>query len=445
MTVDFTPHTTDDITLMLDRLGLGDVDELFTHLPMEVLVDRSPDLADGLSEPEVQALFEQWASLNQPLVCFAGGGYYDHYISPTVKALTSRPEFVTAYTPYQAEVSQGMLQVLYEYQSMVSAITDLDVTNASMYDGATAAAEAVNLAVLETGRPRIWMSAGVGPRIRETVATLAHARGIEVVIHPLVGGRTAWAPDAGDPPAAVIWAQPNYLGTVEDYDTAVGVAAKAGALAIVSYDPITLGVLRSPGAAGVDIAVGEGQPLGSPMTYGGPGLGLFSTTKDHVRRMPGRIIGKTLDRDGNTAFVMTLRAREQDIRRARASSNICSNQALNAVAAAIHLAWLGPGGLREVCEQSAQKAHYLARRLEELNGVRRASSSPFVREFAVLLPVEADTVVAKMADRGYLAGIPLSVDYPGLPGGLLIAVTERRTREQLDGYVAALQEVLDDA
>jgi glycine dehydrogenase subunit 1 len=239
-----------------------------------------------------------------------------------------------------------------------------------------------------------------------------------------------------------VWAQPNYLGVVEDYDAAVRVAQDTGALGIVSYDPMTLGLLRSPGAAGVDIAVGEGQSLGSPMTFGGPGLGLFSLAREHVRRMPGRIIGKTVDRDGTPAYVMTLRAREQDIRRAKASSNICSNQALNAVAAAIQLAWLGPGGLKEVGEQSAQKAHYLAARLVELPGVHMANDASFVREFAVLLPIEPEAAIEGMAERGYLAGIPLSKDYPELPGGLLVAVTERRTKAELDGYVSALKEVV---
>src|SRR5665811_224615 len=440
--MDFTPHTDQDVAAMLEHLGLRDVDDLFAHLPMGVLVDRSPDVGEGISEPELQRLADVWARSNRSdLICFAGGGFYDHYLSPTVKALTARPEFVTAYTPYQPEVSQGMLQVLYEYQSMISGITEMDVTNASMYDGATAAAEAVNAAVLATHRSAVWVSAGVSPRIRETIRTFAVARGIEVVEHPLIGGKTVWVADAGPAPAAVLWAQPNYLGVIEDYDGAVATAHESGALAIVSYDPMTLGVLRSPGSAGVDIAVGEGQPLGSPLSFGGPGLGLFSITSEQMRRMPGRIIGKTVDREGATAYVMTLRAREQDIRRSKASSNICSNQALNAVAAAVQLGWLGPDGLAEAGEQSAQKAHYLAARLEKIPGVSMANDSSFVREFAVLVPIEPEDVIEAMAARGYLAGIPLSKDYPDLPGGLLVAVTEQRSREELDGYVDTMKEV----
>lgn len=443
--MDFTPHTPEDIAIMLERLELAHIDDLFSHLPIEVLVDRSPDVGADLSEFEVERLLRSLADLDRDLICFAGGGFYDHYVSPTVRALTARPEFMTAYTPYQAEVSQGVLQALYEYQSLVSGMTEMDVTNASMYDGATAAAEAVNTAVLTTRRSTVWVSRGVGPRVRETIQTLATTRGFEIIEHPMVGGRTVWESDGLDAPAAVVWAQPNYLGVVEDYDTAVELAHAVGALAIVSYDPVTLGLLRSPGAAGVDIAVGEGQSLGSPMTFGGPGLGLFSLAEQHVRKMPGRIIGKTVDRDDMPAYVMTLRAREQDIRRAKASSNICSNQALNAVAAAIQLTWLGPQGLRQMAEQSAQKAHYLADRLVELPGVQAANEGTFIREFAILLPIEPEAAIEAMAERGYLAGIALSNDYPELPGGLLVAVTEKRTRQELDGYVSALEEVIADA
>lgn len=442
--MDFTPHTDDDLQVMLGRLGLDGTAQLFEHLPRDVLLDEPLDVGDGMSEFEVRNLFDVWGIQNSTdLVCFAGGGFYDHYLSPTVQALTALPEFVTAYTPYQAEVSQGMLQALFEYQSTVSAITDMEITNASMYDGATAAAEAVNAAVLATRRRTVWVSRGLSPRIRETIDTFATARDLIVVEHPMVGGRTAWAPDiGGEPPAAVLWAQPNYLGVVEDYDTAVRVAKDAGAFAIVSYDPMTLGVLRSPGSAGVDIAVGEGQPLGNPLSFGGPGLGLFSIRREHVRKMPGRIIGKTVDRDGQVAYVMTLRAREQDIRRSKASSNICSNQALNAVAAGIQLAWLGPEGLREVGQLSAHKAHYLAGRLVQLPDVHLAVESAFVREFPIMTPLDARDVVTRMAERGYLAGIPLGDDYPEFPGGLLVAVTEQRTREELDGYVEAVEEVL---
>jgi glycine dehydrogenase subunit 1 len=444
--VDFAPHTDADVERVLSALGLRSLEDLFAHLPTAVRLGRPLDLPGPISEAEVMRYIEDLAGSNRAgLVCFAGGGNYDHYLPPVVRALSARPEFVTSYTPYQSEVSQGVLQALYEYQSMVAAITGLPVANASLYDGASAALEAVNLAVGATGRSGVWVSRGLHPRAREVVATVARARGLEVVEHPLVGGRTAWAAGAGPPPAVVLFAQPNYLGVVEEYHAAVALAGKSGALAAASVDPMLLGTLRSPGAAGCDIALGEGQPLGNPLSFGGPALGLFATSTALMRRIPGRLVGRTLDADGRVAYTLTLRTREQDIRREKASSNICTNQGLNALAAAVHLAWLGPGGLAETGRQSVQKAHYLADRLTRLPGVRLAVDLPFAREFPVLLPADPETVVLGMAERGYLAGIPLSGDYPEFPGGLLVAVTEQRTRSQLDGYAAALAEVVAHA
>ena len=441
--VDFTPHTDADVALMLDALNLREPADLFSHIPPGALLDHDPGLPEPLSELELMQMVDGLGSRNRSdLVCFAGGGYYDHYLPPVVTALTMRPEFVTAYTPYQPEVSQGVLQALFEFQSMVCEITGMDVANASLYDGATAAVEAVNLAVAATGRNTVWVSQGVHPRTRETIATFAAARAIEVVEHELVDGQTLWNESALPAPAAVIVAQPNYLGVIEDYDRAASVAHTAGALAVASVDPMTLGVLRNPASAGFDLVVAEGQPLGNPLSFGGPVVGFFATTSAYVRRIPGRLIGRTVDRDDNTAYVLTLRAREQDIRRAKASSNICTNQSLNALASAIHLAWLGPQGLREVGEQSAQKAHYLADRLCGLPGVEPANEARFVREFAVKLPVEPQKVIAAMAERGFLAGISLSSDYQTIPRGLLVAVTEKKSRAQLDAYVEALKEVL---
>jgi glycine dehydrogenase subunit 1 len=261
----------------------------------------------------------------------------------------------------------------------------------------------------------------------------------------MVGGRTAWAPDAGPEPAAVVFSQPNHLGVIEDYDAAVTLAHGAGALAIAEVDPMLLGVLRSPGAAGCDIAFAEGQPLGNPMSFGGPVVGLFATTMELLRRIPGRLVGHTFDHEGRPAYTLTLRTREQDIRREKASSNICTNQTLNAIGAAVHLAWLGPNGLTEVGRQSMQKARYLASRVTEIRGVKLAVEAPFGREFPLLLPIDPHDAVAAMAERGFLAGIPLSGDYPELPGGLLVAVTEKRTRHQLDSYAEALEKVVSDA
>jgi glycine dehydrogenase subunit 1 len=443
--MDFTPHTPDDVTRMLAAIGLDAVGDLFAHLPEGVRVRGDLDLPPPRSEMEVMAEISALGrGVSGDLVCFAGGGIYDHHLPPVVRSLTLRPEFVTSYTPYQAEVAQGVLQALFEYQSMVSAITALPVANASLYDGATAALEAVNLAVAATDRSAVWVSRGLNPRTREVIATFASARRIEIVEHPIVAGRTAWADDAGPEPAAILYGQPNYLGVMEEHDAAVSLARRVGALALTEFDPMLTGVLRRPGDAGCDVAFAEGQPLGSPMSFGGPVLGMFATTTEHLRRIPGRLVGRTTDREGRTAYTLTLRTREQDIRRERASSNICTNQTLNAVGAAIHLAWLGPAGLAEAGRQSVAKAHHLAKRLAQIKGVT-VPVEGFAREFPVLLPAEPDEVVLAMAERGFLAGIPLPADYPDLPGGLLVAVTEKRSRTELDGFADALEEVLADA
>lgn len=440
--MDFTPHTDADVARMLGHLGLREPADLFAHLPDEVRSPPDPGLPAPLSEPEVMAHIDRLGAANAAgLVCFAGGGIYDHHLPPVVRSLTMRPEFVTSYTPYQSEVAQGVLQALWEYQSMVATVTGLPVANASLYDGSSSGLEAVNLAVAETGRSVVWVSRGVHPHTREIIATFGHARGLTVVEHPLSDGRTVWSADA-EAPAAVLFAQPNYLGVIEDYDAAVSAARAAGALAVASVDPMLLGVLRSPGAAGCDIALAEGQPLGNPMSFGGPVLGVFATTRSLMRRIPGRLSGRTLDHDGRVAYTLTLRTREQDIRREKASSNICTNQTLNAVAAAIHMAWLGPDGLAEVGRQSIAKAHHLAARLQEIPGIRLSANGPFAREFAVDLPRDPAEVVAAMATRGFLAGIPLGPDYPEFPDGLLVAVTERRTRAELDRFAATLGEVL---
>ncbi|MEE9298675.1 MAG: aminomethyl-transferring glycine dehydrogenase subunit GcvPA [Acidimicrobiia bacterium] len=444
--MDFTPHTADDVARMLNHLGLSEPDDLFSHLPDAVRPKTSFDLPEPLSELEVMSHIDGLGRLNRSdLICFAGGGIYDHHLPPVVRSLTMRPEFVTSYTPYQSEVSQGVLQMLFEYQSMVATLTGLPVANASLYDGPSSGLEAVNLAVAEKGRPVVWISRGVHPHTRQIIVTFAHARGIDVVEHPLVEGRTTWSVEGAPEPAALIIAQPNYLGVIEDYGAVRALADSHDALAIAEIDPMLLGVLRSPGNAGFDVAFAEGQPYGNPMSFGGPVLGVFAVAGDLLRKLPGRLVGETLDTEARTAYTLTLRAREQDIRREKASSNICTNQSLNAVAAAVHLAWLGPQGLAEVGHQSVQKAHYLADELRRLPEVELAADAAFAREFALRTPADPEVVVTKMAERGYLAGIPISGDYPEYRGGLLVAVTEKRTRAELDGYSAAMQEVLADA
>jgi glycine dehydrogenase subunit 1 len=441
--MDFTPHTDVDVDRMLSHLGHDSLDDLFAHLPSEVRPGSTLDLPEPLSEMEVMAHVDRLGARNRSdLVTFAGGGIYDHHLPPVVRSLTMRPEFVTSYTPYQSEVSQGVLQLLFEYQSMVVALTGLPVANASLYDGPSSGLEAVNLAVADRKRSIVWVSRGVHPHTRQIIRTFAAARHIEVIEHPLVGGRTAWATDLDDDPAAIIVAQPNYLGVFEGYDEVSQIAADRGALAIASVDPMLLGVMRSPGEAGFDIAFAEGQPYGNPMSYGGPVLGVFATSRKLMRRLPGRLVGETVDQAATLAYTLTLRAREQDIRREKASSNICTNQTLNAIGAAIHLAWLGPNGLAEVGRQSIQKAHHLADRLSAIDGVELGVDAPFGREFPITTPLDPRAIVSAMADRGFLAGIPLDVDYPELAGGLLVATTERRTRAELDAYADAMEEVV---
>lgn len=444
--MDFTPHTDMDVDRMLGHLGLADPDGLFAHLPAAVRPSRPLDLPEPLSEMEVMAHIGRLGAMNRSdLVTFAGGGIYDHHLPPVVRALTMRPEFVTSYTPYQSEVSQGVLQLLFEYQSMVAALTGLPVANASLYDGPSSGLEAVNLAVADRKRLCVWVSRGVHPHTREIIRTFARARHIAVIEHPLVDGRTVWAEDLEEDPAAIIVGQPNHLGVLEAYDEVRRIADARGALAIAEVDPMLLGVIRSPGDAGFDIAFAEGQPYGNPMSFGGPVVGVFATTRDLLRRLPGRLVGETVDHDGNLAYTLTLRAREQDIRREKASSNICTNQTLNAIAAAIHLSWLGPEGLAEVGRQSIHKALYLADRLSAIDGVQLAVEAPFGREFPIITPLDPRDVVSAMADHGFLAGIPLDTDHPEFAGGLLVAVTERRTRDELDAYADAMEEVIAHA
>ncbi len=438
--MDFTPHTDEDVARLLGALGLGSTADLFAHLPPGTATAVVDDLPAPLSELEVMRHVDALArNTARDLVCFAGGGVYDHFLPPVVRSLTLRPEFVTSYTPYQAEVAQGVLQALFEYQSMVAAITGLPVANASLYDGPTSGIEAVNIAMAHTGRSVVWVSGGIHPHTLEIIHTFARARGLEVVEHPLVDGRTAWAD--GPDPAAILFGQPNHLGVIEEYDRAVRLAHERGALAIAEVDPMLLGTLRRPGDAGCDVVFAEGQPLGNPMSFGGPVLGVFATSAELLRRVPGRLVGATVDHDGRTAYTLTLRTREQDIRREKASSNICTNQTLNAIAAAVYLAWAGPEGLRQVGLQSIHKAHHLAGRLGALPGVSLAVGAPFAREFPIRLPVDPDAVVLAMAERGWLAGISLA-DRPGFEDCLLVAVTEKRTREELDGFAGALGEVL---
>ena len=437
----FPPHTEIEIGEMLSAIGLESLDSLFDQIPRSVRLDGSLGLPVGVSELEVVDDLRRLAGRDRhldELVCFAGAGAYDHYIPAVVWALASRSEFSTSYTPYQPELSQGVLQVLFEFQSMVCELTGMDVSNASLYDGATALVEAVNMA-RSGDRTRVLVSEGVDPRLVDTLRTYGRGSGYEPEVFDAEGGRGG-TPVMGTDVAAVVVQHPNVLGILEPASDLFSAARGAGARAIQVFDPLTLGVLAPPGELGADIAVAEGQSLGNHLAYGGPYLGLIAARMGDVRRMPGRIVGETVDLDGAPGFVLTLQAREQHIRREKANSNICTNQTLMAVAATIYLGWLGPDGLAEVGRLSAAKAAYAAARLTEIPGVSLLHPrAPFFKEFALRVPGRADELVERLVERGYLAGVPFADAGDDV---LLVAVTERRTKEQIDGLADAMGEVL---
>lgn len=436
----YVPHTDEEISTMLAAIGLSSLDDLFEVVPAAIRLAGGLDLPDGMSEFDTIDEMERLADRNvfgRDLVCFAGAGAYDHEVPAAVRRVAFRSEFVTAYTPYQPEVAQGVLQALFEYQTMVARLTGVEVANASLYDGATACVEAVNLAVAATGNQTVWVSQGVHPHWREVVRTFAAGTGHDVVEVPVVDGVTRW-PESGSAGALLVQ-YPNFLGCIEDVAAARSAADRAGALLAVAVDPVSAGVLRSAGSFGADVAVGEGQPFGTPLSFGGPYLGLFACSLKHVRRLPGRLVGETVDADGRRAYVTTLRTREQDIRREKASSNVCTNQTLIAVCAVIQMAWLGTSGLRELALRCARGTRYAREALLAIDGVEPVAGAPVLREFAVRTPVPAETVIDRMADEGFLAGVALGEEYGG---GLLVAVTERRTRAEIDAYTAAFGKVI---
>lgn len=423
---------------MLETIGISSMEELFAHLPPEVRTDGL-NLPEGLSELAVRRRMEGLAAKNQVFrSIFRGAGAYWHYIPSVVKSVTAKEEFLTAYTPYQAEISQGILQSIFEYQTMICELTGMDVSNASLYDGASAAAEAAAMC-RDRKRQKILLSGAADPQLLATVQTYAFGADAPTEILPAQDGRTdpealraALSPDT----ACVLIQQPNFYGQLEDAQTLGALAREAGAKFIMSVNPISLGILATPGELGADIAVGEGQPLGLPLAFGGPYLGFIACTKAMMRRLPGRIVGETVDVHGKRAFVLTLQAREQHIRREKASSNICSNQALCALTAAVYLSAMGPGGLREVAEQCTAKAHYAAQRLCSIRGVSLAYDGPFFHEFVTRLPATPDAVLAALEDCGILGGLPV-------PEGILWCVTELCTKEQIDEMIELVREVCE--
>lgn len=452
----YVPHTDDEIAEMLAFVGLDSLEALFETIPAALRLvagddGRYLDLPDGLAEADVLGEFARLADANRApsdLVCFAGAGAYDHQVPSAVRSLMFRSEFVTAYTPYQPEVAQGVLQMLFEYQTLISRLTGVGIANASLYDGATACVEAVNLAVAASRKQGVLVSRGVHPNWRATMATFAKGTGHDLIDVPLGDdGRTAWpaAADGGSADIGAVLVQyPNYLGCIEDLTAARACADAHGALLLVAGDPVSAGLLRTPGSFGADVVVGEAQPFGTPLSFGGPYLGYFACREEHVRRLPGRLVGETVDVAGTRAYVTTLRTREQDIRREKASSNVCTNQTLIAVGCTIALAWLGTTGLRELALRCARATRYAQEAVLAIDGVEPVTSAPTLREFAVRLPVPAATVIDRMADEGFLAGVALAPggDDSDFGDGLLIAATERRTRAEIDRYAQALQKVV---
>ena len=446
MSLDFIPHTPEDDRAMLDAIGAESIDELFESVPSSVRRDGPLDVPSALSEPE---LLDHLASLatrskgTSDLVCFAGGGAYDHHLPPVVSALAARAEFSTSYTPYQPELSQGVLQALYEFQTLVCELYGMEVANASLYDGANALVEGVNLAVRSTGRKRVLVGSTVHPHYVDVLRTYTSGLGLRIDVQPWADdGACDWG--AADPSeaAAVVVAYPNVFGRLEDVDAAVDRAHGAGALAIAVTDPTAMGVLGSPGDGGFDVAVGEGHALGNPMSFGGPYVGLFATKLAHVRQVPGRIAGTTLDQDGRRAFVLTLQAREQHIRRAKATSNVCTNQTLMAIFASVYLSWLGPVGLRRLGEICVRRTAAAAARLGDIPGCSIRFDGARFKELVLETPVEAASLEPALAARGYLAGPALGRWYPELSRCLLIAVTERRSADDISGLAEAIEKEL---
>lgn len=446
----YVPNTPEEQQAMLEHMGLSSMADLLETVPQNVRLQRSLDLPAALSEPDLKRLLTGMAAKNKNIdttISFLGAGTYDHAIPSVVPHLQRRSEFVTSYTPYQPEVSQGMLQATYEFQTMVCQVTGLDIANASLYDGSTALVEAVLVALGPGGRGEIVISTGVDPQYRRVLHTYAFARGFEVKEVPTQNGVTSLESlDAAVTPqtAAVVIQQPNFFGCVEDMRAIEGIAHRGKALFISTItEPAALSILATPGEYGADIAVGEMMSFGNTMSYGAPALGFMAAKQKFMRLLPGRLVGQTIEEGGKkqTGYVLTLQTREQHIRRERATSNICTNQALLALGATIYLAALGKQGFRELGELCLQKAHYAFRQITALPGYEAAFTSPFFDEFVIKLPVSAAKLQQHFEQADMIGGFALEKDYPGLDNAMLFCVTETRTRADIDALVAVLKEV----
>jgi glycine dehydrogenase subunit 1 len=438
----FLTNSENDIKEMLAVIGVEHFDELIANIPGQLRFDKALDIPSSVSEAEVTTLINSLAAKNRLGVSFMGGGSYDHYIPAIVDSLISRSEFYTAYTPYQPEVSQGTLQSIYEFQSMICELNGMDVTNASMYEGGSALAEAMLLACNHTHKKRLLVAGSLNPRYREILKSYVNHNEIsidEIPVSDFVIDPANLEKRLDKEHAAVIVQHPNYFGYLEDVWQIGKILKQNQTLFITFYDPISLGLLAPPGEYGADIAVAEGQVLGNHQNFGGPYLGLFSTRQELVRKIPGRLAGKTTDIEGKSGFVLTLQTREQHIRREKATSNICTNSGLLALAATVYLAALGKEGIKEAANLCLQKSHYLAERIQALDGFQLAGPHPFFKEFVVRLPGDAGVYLKELAAKKILGGITLHKS--GRADHLLITVTEKRTRQELDDYLTALQEI----
>jgi len=426
---------------MLAQIGVSSVEELFADIPARLrLSGADATLGEGLSEQEVYEELRALAARNvssEDELSFLGAGMYDHYVPALIDSIIERSEFLTPYTPYQPEISQGGLQAMFEYQTAISELTGLPVSNASVYEGPSAVGAAGYVAKLTNARGRLVVSRGLHPHSRETLQTLARGWGMEVVEAPMRDGATV-LPALDGEVSAVIVQQPNFLGAVEDLAALAAAARDAGALTICACDPLPLALLKSPGECGVDLAVGEGQTLGNRLDFGGPSFGFFTATEALLRRMPGRIAGETRDVDGKRGFVLTLQTREQHIRREKATSNICTSQALNALAGVIYLSWLGRRGIVELAELMLKRTAYARERLSAIDGVTLLHDRPVVRELALSLDAPAARVIDRCLAHGVNPGYALARDYPEYEDGLLVAITERRTRADIDRLAEVL-------
>lgn len=442
----FISNTPEEQTQMLEAIGVESIEELFAVIPPELRC-REMDIPDGLTEQEVRQQLSKLAGRNQTdLISFLGGGFYDHFIPAALEALVGRSEFYTAYTPYQPEISQGMLQAIYEFQSAICRLTDMEVANASLYDGGTAVYEAMMMAMRATRREKVVMDDSVSPIYRKMVHSYTRNLGIELVETVSRDGlpdREAIAEAVDDKTAALIVQNPNFFGCIDDLTDLADLVHEKGALLVASVYPISLGLLKSPGQMGADIVVGEGQSLGMPVSFGGPYLGFMATRQKLVRKMPGRIVGRTVDDQGREGFVLTLQAREQHIRREKATSNICTNQGLCALTAVIYLSLMGKKGFQELAQVCANKADYAHERLTQVPGVTRRFPNRWTfNEFVLNLPMGADKVIRELFHRGIAAGFPLGRYWPEMNNGLLIAITEKRTKEDIDFLAHTLEVIL---